>query len=283
MVICRTIKTLQQYLQNEQHNGKSIGFAPTMGALHQGHLSLIETSKQQCNITVCSIFVNPTQFNDIKDFEKYPTTIEADVLLLEKNGCDVLFLPSVQEMYPNGTTLTQQYALGYLETVLEGSYRPGHFQGVCQIVHRLLTIVQPHVLFIGQKDYQQCMVLAKLVELETFKNNVKIFICPTLREKSGLAMSSRNMRLNEEDRQKAIGIYNSLQYIKQHIQKGDISPVKQEAERELLHAGFEKIDYIAVANANTLEIINNWDGTTPLVCLVAAFLNGVRLIDNILL
>jgi len=279
MIICRTIASFHKTLKMPVQSKATIGFVPTMGALHQGHLSLIELSKKQTDITVCSIFVNPTQFNDPKDFDKYPVTIEKDVHLLELATCDILFLPSVNEMYPNGIVAKQHYELGYLENLLEGSFRPGHFQGVCQVVHRLLDIVQPSTLFLGQKDYQQCMVIRKLIELIGM-DKTDLVIGKTLREASGLAMSSRNMRLNEEEKQKATVIYQTLTSIKQNIQTGSLLQLLTEANEKIKDAGFEKIDYISICNATTLQPVEAWDGHEKLVALVAAFINGVRLIDN---
>jgi pantoate--beta-alanine ligase len=252
-----------------------------MGALHQGHLSLIEMSKLQCDITVCSIFVNPTQFNDSKDFEKYPITIEHDIRLLEKVKCDILFLPSANEIYPNGTAPTIHYQLGLLETILEGKFRPNHFQGVCQVVHKLLEIVLPNRLFLGQKDFQQCMVIQQLIALTGIKT--QLVIGNTLRESSGLAMSSRNMRLSDDDKQKAEIIYQSLQYIKQNISTKSPEELVLNVTNNLQSNGFNNVDYVAICNANTLELVTNEDIDAPKVALIAAFLNGVRLIDNMLL
>jgi pantoate--beta-alanine ligase len=282
MVLFKKVKDLKNYLELQRKNGKKIGFAPTMGALHKGHLSLIESSKENNDITACSIFVNPTQFNDPADFEKYPVTLEQDILLLESAGTDVLLLPSVAEMYPDGASKTKHYELGYLEQILEGKYRPGHFQGVCMIVHRLLEIVRPDNLYIGQKDYQQCMVIKKLIELTGFDSLTTLNISPTLREPDGLAMSSRNMRLAKDERTKATGIIQTLLFVKDNLQKGDLTTLKKKATNELLEKGF-KADYVEIANADTLQIIDNWDGKEKLVTLAAAFLNNVRLIDNVLL
>lgn len=253
-----------------------------MGALHPGHISLIQSSKKDNDITISSIFVNPTQFNDPKDFAKYPVTIEKDILQLEQADCDALLLPSVDEIYPNGTALKTHYHLGKIETLLEGKYRPGHYQGVCQVVHRLLDIVQPNNLYLGQKDYQQCMVIAWLVELMGKKKDIHINICPTLREADGLAMSSRNMRLNVEERQKAVLIFKSLSYIKENIGSNGIESIKNKANAMLTNEGF-RVDYIEIADAKTLEPASNWDGNQKLVALVAAYLNDVRLIDNLVL
>lgn len=282
MILFKKVKDLQNYLELQRKNGKKIGFAPTMGALHKGHLSLIKSSKENNDITACSIFVNPTQFNDPADFEKYPVTLEQDILLLESVGADVLLLPSVAEMYPSGAAKIKHYDLGYLEQILEGKYRPGHFQGVCMIVHRLLEIVRPDNLYIGQKDYQQCMVIKKLIELTGFNNLTKLNISPTLREPDGLAMSSRNMRLTKDERTKATGIIQALNFVKENLQKGDLTTLKKQAANNLSAKGF-KVDYIEIANADTLQIKDNWDGKEKLVTLAAAFMNSVRLIDNVIL
>ena len=280
MIIFKHINDISSYLLSLQQSSRLVGFAPTMGALHKGHISLIEKTKAEAGICVSSIFVNPTQFNDPKDFEKYPVTIEKDIEMLEKAGCDVLFMPAVAEMYPEGLKEGKHYELGYLETVLDGAYRPGHFQGVCRVVEKLLHIVHPDKLLLGQKDYQQCMVLKKLVELMQVKTT--IIICPTLREPDGLAMSSRNLRLDEAARNKAPLIYQTLNHIKENIQPGKLHALKEQAVNELTTQGFA-IDYIEIADASTLALTDNWDGTTPLVALAAAFIGDVRLIDNLLL
>jgi pantoate--beta-alanine ligase len=234
MVLFKKSEDLSKWIETQRTltpSGQffSMGFVPTMGALHQGHISLIEASKTENNVTVCSIFVNPTQFNDPKDFEKYPVTIETDIEKLEAAGCDVLFLPAVSEIYPQGTRPSKQYELGFLETVLDGKFRPGHFQGVCQVVERLLQIVKPTQLFLGQKDYQQCMVISKLIDLMGWGNKLKINICPTLREADGLAMSSRNMRLTNDERIKAVAIYQCLNHLKENIKPGNLQYLKEAA------------------------------------------------------
>lgn len=280
MILFRKAADITNYLQICRSQNKRIGFVPTMGALHQGHISLIDASKHNCGVTVCSIFVNPTQFNDAKDFEKYPVTLEKDIDILEDAGCDVLFLPSVTEMYPGGTQNLKTYDLGYLETVLEGKYRPGHFQGVCQVVHRLLTIIICDQLFLGQKDYQQCMVIKRMVETEHIQTSISI--CATLREKSGLAMSSRNMRLSEQEKERALAIFETLTYLKEHIKPGSLNQLKATATGNLSNAGF-KVDYVEIADAANLDIISHWDGKQKLVAVAAAFAGDVRLIDNLIL
>ena len=280
MILFKKATDISNYLKQIRESGSSIGFVPTMGALHQGHISLISISKKANTLTVCSIFVNPTQFNDAKDFNNYPSTIEKDIDALEQAGCDILFLPSVSEMYPHGTQNTLTYSLGYLETVLEGKYRPGHFQGVCMVVHRLLEIITTNQLYLGQKDYQQCMVIKRLVEIENMKTSINI--CPTLREPGGLAMSSRNMRLGNVEKEQALKIIDTLTYIKNNIKPGALTEIKQAAVNNLTNAGF-KVDYVEIADADNLEIIDTWDGKRKPVALAAAFLGEVRLIDNLVL
>ena len=253
-----------------------------MGALHEGHLSLINSSRQVADITVCSIFVNPAQFNDPKDYEKYPITLEKDQDFLERAHADILFLPTVKEIYPQGTKDLEHYDLGYLENILEGQFRPGHFQGVCQVMARLLRLVTPHHLFMGQKDFQQCMVVQLLLHLIGLDKLTKFHIAPTVRESDGLAMSSRNLRLNESERKKAVAVSQALKFAKENISAGDLTRLEIEASSMLISSGF-KVDYFEIANAENLELVNEWDGKTKLVALTAAFLNQVRLIDNMLL
>jgi pantoate--beta-alanine ligase len=268
---------ISNYIVNYKKTSGKIGFIPTMGALHKGHISLIEASKKTDTLTICSIFVNPTQFNNSADFEKYPVTIEKDIDMLEKAGCNVLFLPSVEEIYPADSSTTLPYELGFIETVLDGKYRPGHFQGVCNVVQRLLDIVQPNTIYLGQKDYQQCMIIKKLTEL--IQSPTQIIICPTLRESDGLAMSSRNMRLTSVERIKAVKISEVLLFIKQEIKPGNLQDLKQRCINYLTNEGYN-VDYVEIADATNLTLLQNWDGKTKLVALVAAFLNEVRLIDN---
>jgi len=282
MIIIKKPAALRQFLDRKSIEGKTIGFVPTMGALHAGHLSLVNEAKKQNDIVVSSLFVNPTQFNDPEDFKKYPVSIEKDILLFESVSCDVLFLPTVNDIYPAGTNNLKHYELGFLETVLEGKFRPGHFQGVCQVMDRLLKIVLPTDLYLGQKDYQQCMVIKKLTELIGLDKKIRVNICPTLREDDGLAMSSRNTRLNTEDRVTATTISAALRYIKENIRQGDTKRVKDQAKKMLLQKGF-RTDYVEIANANTLELIEDWDGKQKIVALAAAFLNHVRLIDNMVI
>ena len=278
MILFKEAAKLTAYLQQLRQDGACIGFAPTMGALHSGHISLIEKSKSIGDITVSSIFVNPTQFNDPGDFEKYPVTLSNDIRLLETSGCDVLFLPSVTEIYPNGLGLPTRYELGEIEFVLEGKYRPGHFQGVCQVVHRLLEIIKPHHLFMGQKDYQQCLVVKKLLQL--IDRQVELITVPTYRESTGLAMSSRNLRLNGRQKEHATGISKMLQYIKDNYTGKTSRDLEKYARDYLLATGFSKVDYVSIADGETLQPANGAETAEKRVALIAAFVGDIRLIDN---
>ena len=276
MILFKKAIPLSQHLDTAQKSGQQIGFVPTMGALHEGHLALLQACRAQCDIVVCSIFVNPTQFNNPMDYKLYPNTIDKDLELLAAAGCDVLFLPAKEEMYPDGY-VAKHYDLGAIETILEGQYRPGHFQGVCQAVDRLLQIVAPQQVYFGQKDYQQCMVVKRLLTL-IHRENIMLNIIPTRREKSGLALSSRNLRLTPEQRQKAVAIYKTLTFLKAHIAQESVANLKTESIAQLLQAGF-KVDYVAIADAETLGPVAEVNGR-KIVGLVAATLGDVRLIDN---
>jgi pantoate--beta-alanine ligase len=278
MIIFKQSADLSNWLNAETATGKSIGFVPTMGALHAGHISLITLSKARAKRTVCSIFVNPTQFNDPKDFQKYPITLEKDIALLEAAGADVLFLPGVTELYPEGPANLEHYDLGSLGTVLEGKYRPGHFQGVCQVMHRLLSTVRPDDLFMGQKDYQQCLVIERLLKLMGLPT--RFHRCPIVREPDGLAMSSRNIRLNRTERANAPAIYHALLSLSQNFR---INPTTSLAVAEtILEKAQFRIDYVSVSDANTLMPISD-PTSADLVALIAAFQGEVRLIDNMML
>ncbi len=282
MILFKKATDLCNHLELQRKQGKKYGFVPTMGALHEGHISLMNNSKNLDDVSVSSIFVNPAQFNDPADFEKYPITLEKDIALMEAAGCDVLFVPSVAEMYPGGPKIEYHYELGYLETILEGQYRPGHFQGVCKVVHRLLEIIKPDNLYLGQKDYQQCMVIKKLIELIGMKEMISLNISPTVREAGSLAMSSRNVRLSDHERIIAAAIYQALQALKDQLQKGELTTIKNQAINWLEEKGF-RVDYVEIADAGNLELMEQWNGKQKLVALAAAYLNQVRLIDNILL
>jgi pantoate--beta-alanine ligase len=279
MVIFKKANDLKDFIALQTAAGSKPGFVPTMGALHEGHKSLIEKAHKENDITVCSIFVNPTQFNDKKDLEKYPVSTGADIELLAGAGCDVLFLPSVEEIYPDGLSGGKIFGFGYLDSIFEGAQRPGHFRGVGQVVARLLEMVQPGKLYLGQKDYQQCMVLRKLKDVMGLAE-LEIVICPTMREADGLAMSSRNRRLTEPQRVVAATIYQCLISIESKQNDTAFDIVKKECTELLASKGFEP-EYVAIADARDLSPLSGYQ--RPAVALIAAKIGDVRLIDNILL
>lgn len=280
MVIFKKVADIQAYIASLRAENKKIGFVPTMGALHNGHISLVKQAKTAADIVVCSIFVNPTQFNDKKDFEKYPISVEDDVKMLLEVECDILLLPTVEEMYPEGTEKMPVFDFGYLDTILEGAKRPGHFKGVGQVVARLLDIVRPDKLFMGQKDYQQCMVVKNL--LGQMSSNIEMIISPTQREADGLAMSSRNRRLTDPQRALASIIYQCLVSIKTKQAEGNFAIVQKECTDLMTAKGFE-VEYISLADANDLTLLNNYETARPMVALIAARIGEIRLIDNMLL
>lgn len=278
MKIARTIIELNTIL-NEHRINSTIGFVPTMGALHQGHLSLIKESKTQCKFTVCSIFVNPTQFNDKKDLERYPRTEDEDLKLLKDANCDLVFLPSVLEMYPEPDK--RVFDFGTLDKVLDGEARPGHFNGVAQIVSKLFDIVKPTKAFFGLKDYQQVLIIKALVKQLNF--NIEIIACPILREKDGLAMSSRNALLNSTERKLAALIPQLMSSIP------SLKTAGYSFDRILLHfeakfsANGYKLEYLKLANAQSLQIENEFTDNHQQLILIACFVGKIRLIDNLLL
>ena len=279
MVIFKIAADLRNYLDTAP---KKIAFIPTMGALHAGHTSLVGRAVAAGQLSVCSIFVNPTQFNDPEDFKKYPKSTDADIELLTDAGCDVLFLPEVEEIYPGGAEKTNAYDFGYLETVLEGAQRPGHFRGVGQVVGRLLEIVKPDFLYLGQKDFQQCMVIGSLIRQMPNIAGTELIVCPTVREADGLAMSSRNRRLTDPQRALAGIIYQCLVSIQSKQSNTAFDIVHKECMDLLKAKGFDP-EYVAIANAETLELMKNYDPSVKQVALIAAKLGKIRLIDNMLL
>lgn len=277
MKIFTTKKDLAQYLLQIRSSNKTIGFVPTMGALHEGHLSLIELAKQQNSIVVCSIFVNPSQFNDPKDLEKYPRTIEADIKMLEQGGCDVLFNPEVNEMYDGNEHW--HLNIGQTEHLLEGKFRPGHYQGVTQVVYKLLNIVNPDTAYFGQKDYQQFLIIDKMVNMLNMP--VNLVMCPIKREADGLAMSSRNIHLTPDDRRHALVLSKTLNWLKDNFDSTHIPALKKEAEQMIGAAPGVELDYFEIADGDTLLPADNT--TKNIVALVAAKVGKTRLIDNVIL
>jgi pantoate--beta-alanine ligase len=269
--------SLSKYLDELRNNSKSIGFVPTMGALHQGHLSLLAQSQQQTDVSVCSIFVNPTQFNDPKDLEKYPRPIELDIQKLEQAGCDVLFNPEVNEMYAGNEQW--HLNLGELEHLLEGKFRPGHYQGVTQVVFKLFDIVKPNLAFFGQKDYQQVLVIQKMIDLMHLK--VKLVMCPILRESDGLAMSSRNIHLSADDRQHALVLSKTLNWLKQNFDAGQTASLTKQCEDKIKAEPGVQLEYFEIADGENLH--NASQDSKQIVALVAAKVGNTRLIDNMII
>ncbi|HAL52003.1 MULTISPECIES: pantoate--beta-alanine ligase [Sphingobacterium] len=281
MEIFKTKASLQAYLQEARSTGQKIALIPTMGALHEGHLSLLNYAKPISDIRVCSIFVNPTQFNDPKDLEKYPRPIENDIRLLESVDCDILFLPSVDEMYPDKNE-AWHLDLGELDQIWEGERRPGHFQGVTQVVYKLFTLVQPDIACFGQKDFQQVMVIKRMIAMKDLA--IQLAICPIIRDQDGLALSSRNARLSDAGKRTALALSRSLQYVKDHIHDAiPLAEIKDKALQILTDTEGLTVEYFALCESSTLKEVNHIDFSKQHVALVAAWVEGVRLIDNMIL
>jgi pantoate--beta-alanine ligase len=276
MKIAKTNSELASLLTIAKSNNQSIGFVPTMGALHDGHLALIRQSKEENNLTVCSIFVNPTQFNDAKDLAKYPRTEEADALKLAYVDCDILYLPSVEEVYPPDW-VSPNFDFGHLDSIMEGRMRPGHFKGMAQVVYRLLYLVRPTRLYMGQKDLQQYTIIKHLIP--QFNLGFELICAPIVREADGLAMSSRNVRLSEEGRHLAPSIYQVLkQGIATHFKT--TYDYIQKATNLLENKGM-KVEYIEVVDRNSLLAIKDWTEVKEKAICIAVQLDQVRLIDNL--
>lgn len=278
MQVLTNINSLNQLLEKSRVSNKSIGFVPTMGALHEGHLSLVKLAQKDCDVVVCSIFINPTQFNDSNDLENYPITIEEDIKLLEEQSCDILFLPNVTEMYPQGLN-TKQYLLNGIDKVLEGRKRPGHFDGVCTIVHRLFSIVKPNTAYFGEKDFQQVAVIRQMVN--SLSLPIQIKTGKTIREKDGLAKSSRNTLLSTTQRKKATYVYASLQKIKSLYGKVDCTQLKEMIKDDLNQVQDMQLDYVEIVNPHSFRPLQGKGTKEDAVALMAVFLGKVRLIDNL--
>jgi pantoate--beta-alanine ligase len=280
MQIFTKIEALKAFLKEKRAQSKTVGLVPTMGALHAGHLHLVETCRSDNDITVSTIYVNPTQFNNARDLEKYPRTFERDSALLEKAGCDVLFYPSNQEMYEHPSAV--KFDFGQLDKVLEGEFRPGHFSGVAVVVSKLFNLVLPDVAYFGQKDYQQFMVISTLVD--ELKFNLKLKCIPTQRESDGLAMSSRNLRLNEEERKKAIILFESLTLAREILlKKGSVSKAKEGVRALWQNQQGVKLDYFEAADGKNLNSLDNVEDAGSAVLLIAGYVGEIRLIDNLML
>lgn len=281
MLIFKTVVELQQFLLSCAN--KTIGFVPTMGALHQGHLSLMAKAIEENDLMVCSIFVNPTQFNNKEDLEKYPRHTDKDLALIQNAFADdaklVIFLPDVTEIYPN--KIEKSYDFGNLSLVMEAQHRPGHFDGVGMVLERFFDIVQPTKAYFGEKDFQQLAVVRNLVK--QLKLPVQIIGCPIVREANGLAMSSRNERLTTEQKEQAANIYKLLQITKQQAKTLTVEEVKNNFTNVIKNIPALQLEYLEIADGNTLTSIENWEETTYCVAFVAVFVGNVRLIDNVTL
>jgi len=261
-----------------RNENRTIGFVPTMGALHEGHLSLIAKAKAECDVIICSIFVNPTQFNDPKDLLLYPRTEEADIALLKEAGCDVVFVPSVAEMYPEGQEVNN-YDFGTLTSEWEGRYRPGHFNGVITVVKRLFEIVLPHKSFFGKKDFQQYSVIREWVKRDQIQ--VEIIGCDTVRATDGLALSSRNKRLSEEQATMATAFSKALLFLQENKLTNDVNALLSEAKDLFIEKENIELQYFTIANSETLEPLEKLSDAKHQVALIAGFIGGVRLIDEL--
>ena len=281
MEIIHTIAALKAVLGPLQKANAKVALVPTMGALHNGHLSLIEIAKKNAEIVVCSIFVNPTQFTDPKDLEKYPRPLVHDIKMLTDAGCNFVFMPTVKEMYPNfPTPESWQIDLGSAEFLLEGEFRKGHYQGVTQIVKKLFDAVNPEVAFFGQKDFQQVLMIKNMVTY--FNLPVEIVSCPIIREDDGLAMSSRNIHLSEKDRKNALVLNKALQFVKANFSKLNLNELLATAKEMITIVNGVELDYFTIADGETLLPAENKAIKNP-VALVAAKVGETRLIDNMLL
>ncbi len=278
MRVFSSIQEVVNYLKGIRSAEKTIGFVPTMGALHEGHLALVAEAKKATDVVVVSVFVNPTQFNNEEDFDKYPNQVEQDLVLLENEKVDCVFLPSREQLYPKKGVV--KFDFGYLEHIMEGEFRPGHFNGVATIVSKLFHIINPTKAFFGQKDIQQVAVIKALIEALSFQ--IELVVVPTLREKSGLAMSSRNQRLSEQEKKTATEIYKTLHSLQINLLEGKSFNEIQKKEIVRLESqhGF-RVEYLELVKASTLQKVNTISKERYAIC-IATYLGEVRLIDNLL-
>jgi pantoate--beta-alanine ligase len=280
MKVFTDITSLQNFLLPKRRQGLQVGLVPTMGALHQGHLSLIRQAKSENDLTVCSIYINPTQFNNAGDLEKYPRTLELDLALLSTQGCEVVFAPTDHTMYVGNQLIRLDF--GYLTQIMEGRYRQGHFSGVGLVVAKLLNIIKPNRAYFGQKDIQQFFIIRQLVRELAF--DVELTCHPTVREPSGLAMSSRNQRLSESEREKAVGLFQALALCESALKNGESWKMAHQRAVEWIETeGGIRLEYLELADGDTLEILTEWNQNKQAVLCIAAFVGEVRLIDNVIL
>ncbi|QIK61530.1 pantoate--beta-alanine ligase [Dysgonomonas sp. HDW5A] len=278
MITLYTIKDLQKAVSTSKNEEKTIGFVPTMGALHQGHISLVKKCCEQNDVCIVSIFVNPTQFNNLTDLEKYPRTIEEDTKILKEAGADIVFVPSVQEIYPEPDN--RQFDFGQLDKVMEGKFRPGHFNGVAQVVSRLFDIVKPDRAYFGEKDFQQLAIIRQMVRQLNIP--VEIVPMPIRREDSGLAMSSRNQRLTDDQKNEAVNIYRILSESKALYNQKTVEEVRTWVVESINKIPFLEVEYFEIVDGNTLQQIVGWKDNDYAVGCITVFCGEVRLIDNII-
>lgn len=277
MKIFHKIEEIKDFVISSKDKNFSIGFVPTMGALHKGHIELIKQSVSENDITICSIFVNPIQFNNIEDLEKYPRTLDEDLKMLENANCSVVFNPSAEEMYPNEENIV--YDLGGLDLPMEGKFRQGHFNGVAVVVKKLFDIVTPNKAYFGEKDFQQLTVIQYLVK--KLNTPIQIVPCAIVREADGLAMSSRNVRLSDEERIIAPLIYQTLKFAKENYNNYSVIELKQWIENKFKSQNKFNLEYVEIVDSCSLKNIENWNNAEHVNICLAAFLGKVRLIDNI--
>jgi len=277
--VYESVEEIQTFISQEKAKGKSVGFTPTMGALHEGHMSLVRRSNRENDISVVSIFVNPTQFNEQTDLAKYPRTFKADKKLLDENNCDVLFFPSVKEIYPKGTGHRPKVKLKGLDQKLEGAFRPGHFDGVVQVVHRFLDIVKPNRLYMGQKDFQQFTIIDRMIE--DLKMPVELVVCPIGRSNAGLALSSRNARLKRQHKERAVIIHQCLLWTKRHLESHTIEEIINYSMTRLAIQDFNP-EYFLLVDGYSLSEVKNVNKHKYIVALTAVWAGEVRLIDNMI-
>lgn len=279
MQVFHKIVELQNKLFEDRKNGKSVGLVPTMGALHEGHASLVKKSVKDNDVTVVSVFVNPTQFNDPKDLSSYPRDIEADCKLLEEVGADYVFTPSVEEMYP--TPDIRHFEFPPISTVMEGAHRPGHFNGVCQVVSRLFYITRPDKAYFGEKDWQQIAVVKAMVR--SLNLNVKIVECPIIRDTDGLARSSRNALLSADEREIAPNIFKALKESIEYSKKHNISETHDYVVEKINSVNGLEVEYFEIVDGNTLQRVSDWNDSDYIVGCITVYCGKrpVRLIDHI--
>lgn len=275
--ILKTRAELTRFLNERRSGISSIGLVPTMGALHEGHLSLVTRSAEENDLTVCSIFVNPTQFNDPSDLARYPRPVESDIRKLTKTGCDLLFMPDAEEIYPEEESWHME--LGELERVMEGKFRPGHYQGVTQVVKKLFDLVAPDRAYFGQKDYQQFLVIGELVR--QFSIPLELVCCPTQREADGLAMSSRNIHLSPEERKEAVLLSKALFLIRSLANEMSPAEARDKGLELLGSSPLIQVEYLEIAHADTLRPVTDWNEASRVIALVAVRIGQTRLIDNL--